>query len=171
MKMWQNPPYGEGSWAAGLLRFLDRPGFDADALRPAFPHRDHRLHALRLLRREIVQLGTIRVHVIELPAAGMLRDQLPLAVAQRTVALVLPEDRGRSTERLPFEGGAQTRAFHRGNILSRISGSFEIDRGRHQVDQVARLAFKFAPAGDAGRPVRDERGRDAALVLPVLVLA
>ena len=42
---------------------------------------------------------------------------------------------------------------------------------RHQVDDVPRGRPEFAAGGDAGRPVDDQRGRDAALVDPRLVPA
>ena len=45
--------------------------------------------------------------------------------------------------------------------------SADIDTGGHNVDEVAGLGAEFVFGGDAGRPVGDERGGDAAFVVVV----
>src|SRR5215207_7019600 len=69
------------------------PRDDAAALGPGGVFGAHLPHLLGMLRREVVRLGAVRIHVVELPRAGVVADELPLADAHGGVALMLPEQR------------------------------------------------------------------------------
>ena len=93
-----------------------------------------------------MHLGAIRSEVIEFPATEMFRHELPVASADRAVSFMLPKDRLRTFERLAVEGGGETNAFHRLNILPRELGGIlracEVDASWHEVDQVNERAVE-----------------------------
>src|SRR3990170_8257255 len=61
--------------------FLQRPGLHAATPGPTFVESLQFLHLLGILRGQVAHLGTVGVDVVEFPAAGMLRDELPPALA------------------------------------------------------------------------------------------
>ena len=106
-------------------------------------------------------------------APAVLRDELPVADADRPVALVLPEDRV-ALDRLARERRHEALALQRRDRVRRLFGYFAPARSTHVATRSIRWpgCVRSSPfGGDARRPVGDERRADAALVDPVLVLA
>ena len=95
-------------------------------------------------------------------------DQLPLAVAHRAIAFMLPEDRLAALERLAAECGHNASPLHRHDRVPGeglwISRACDLNERRHDVDQMARCAYEGAvqPWIDPLRPIRDQRRRDPA---------
>src|SRR5262245_26719477 len=67
----------------------------------------------------------------------------------------------------------QTQTLQRSNLVSlkalRILRSAHLNAGSHDVDQMAGLIGHGARPLDLPGPVRNQRGRNASLVLPMLV--
>ena len=147
---------------------------DSDRRRPLAPARRHLLDALGVRRRQIVGLETIVGEIVELPTERPARDQLPVAVGDRAIALVLPVERAR-------RGGlaAKEREQARPPELRTLDavtdrrpgpGARDLVERRRQIDHVSRRRHDRAGASrKLGRPVHEERDRDSAFVRPVLV--
>jgi len=89
-----------------------------------------------MLLGQVVKLGAIGLQIVQLPgAAGALGDELPLAVADRAIALVFPEDRLRAAQWLAAERWTETDALHRRDGLAveflRVGRPGTIDAGGH----------------------------------------
>ena len=120
-----------------------------------------------------MQFRGVRLQVVKFPlAARVNRYQLPFPGANCAVSFVFPAERI-TLERLPIERGHKTAAFHgrygTAVVHGRVLHAGQFNKRRHQVDNVPRLAFERAAAGYAGRPMRDKRRGDPALVGIVLV--
>ena len=73
------------------------------------------------------------------------------------------------------EGGDEALAFHGLDLVAvellRVGGAGGIDEGGHEVDEVGDLVAEFALGFDAGGPMDDEGGADAAFVIFAFVSA
>jgi hypothetical protein len=85
-----------------------------------------------------MHLGAVGGDVVKLPAAGMFRDEFPVAHSDRTIAFMFPKNRLRAIERFPGEGRRKAHAFQRLNLLTgefrRIFRPREVQARRHDVD-------------------------------------
>ena len=141
----------------------------AAARRPGVVLRRHRCAPVPAAPRPGRQLGAVGVHVVELPRARVALHELPSADAHGRVALVLPEHRlAVVAAGVRAEHREQRLAFERRDGVAaearRVGRAGHVDDGRHDVGQVARrVTHAAALAGDALRPVRDQRRGDAAL--------
>lgn len=78
----------------------------------------HAAYLFRELFRQVVQLGPVRIHIVEFPFLFVKGHQLPFSVAHGSVAFVLKEDGFFPGERLPCEGGLQANALHRFDLVA-----------------------------------------------------
>ena len=144
--------------------------------RPRLPTCRQLLDLLGHRRRQVVQLGAVGLHVVQLPRpAGALATSFHFAVADRPVALVLPEDRVAARAACPRTPARRLMPSER-RIVCRPARGYVAPARSTQVairsirwPGLAIAARRFAR--DAGRPVGDQRRADAAFVDPVLVLA
>src|SRR5688500_2497484 len=138
------------------------------AMRPTFPGLGHFLDSCRLGAREIVHLGAVAFHVVKLPRAGRpFRDKLPVANAQCAITLVLPEKR-LALDRFAGKRRHEAATFWRLDLLAiALRGktrATDVDRRRHDVDQVSRLMLELTLALDPPGPVRNQRRSDSTFV-------
>ena len=71
------------------------------------PFRNHSRQAFGFRRCEIVDLGTVVSHVVQLPLLTLKADDFPVAVAQSVVRRELKVDRLSAVELLAFENRAE----------------------------------------------------------------
>ena len=93
-----------------------------------------------MLGRQVVLLGAVRLDVVQLPAAGVLADQLPSARTARPGCPRAPRRGRRSrrrSRRTPAPGSCPPRAGPRRAPARRVLRPGDVDAGRHEVDEVA----------------------------------
>src|SRR5687768_13049625 len=77
-----------------ILTFLGqglRPRLHGAALGPGVVKRLHIPNPVRHSRRQVVELGSVFVQIVQLPVFAVLRNQFPVALANGAVAFVFPE--------------------------------------------------------------------------------
>ena len=170
--------------AGGAVLFgaFDRPGLDADAVGPGVPVGDHGF-ARRSGWAVARSSSSVRsfVHVVELPLGGLVAavggDDFVAAVAEGEVAVVFEAEGGGASDGFAGEGGEEAEAFHGLDVGVGVAfwvvGLGGLDEGGHEVDEVGRGRGRLVAAfgRDAGGPVDDEGGADAAFEAVVFVAA
>ncbi len=135
----------------------------------------HAFHAVRMPRRQVGGLGAVPAQVVEFPGRwGACGDDLPVALPQRPVALVLPpQGFGPPEVGVPGERrdeAATGRQGHaRGWVLRWPIQSGQFQRRRDEVHQMARRGPEGAAIRDASGPMDDQWSRDASFMNPGLV--
>ncbi len=94
------------------------------------------------LLAQVVKLGSVGLHVEEVPGLFVTKNQLPLPTADCLVHLVLPEDRCLPGQRHTLECRSETDTLYGldglATELAGIRCAYVINGGRHDVNQVHR---------------------------------
>ena len=123
---------------------------DIGACGPVVPLGGHGFDALWFGHGEVAGFGAVEFGIVQLPGLILHGDELPLAVANGAVALMLPNERFGPSDLRAGQNGSQARAFEWLDFLSAKLGwigcARNIETGGHDVHELTRLCFKLPTA-------------------------